>query len=133
MYFCNRTDAHSLYHADIMQTKVLAWKDLKTSWHEFPWIISATKCPHHIIEGCPAKTQKTLLVDLAVPRNISPDLSNESCKVVNIDDLHHMLETKKAHFLQNISLAELALTSAVRRSLAIFRTKSCPLPLAVSC
>lgn len=133
MHICNRTTASSEHHASQMQANVLPWDSLKTSWHTYPWIICATKSPHYILQNRPLVHEKTLLIDLAVPRNIDPSLNDDSCKVLNIDDLNSLLEKRKALLEQQIIRAESYLTSSVRRSLALFRTKSSPLPLAVSC
>ncbi len=132
IHFCNRTDAAGLRAAYELNGKSIPWKSLKTSWQEFDLIISATKCPHHILEEAPTHIRKTLLIDLAVPRNINPALASPTCKVCNIDDLNQLLETRKAHLVQKITHAECYVTTLVKRSLATFRTRSSTLPLAVS-
>ena len=132
LHFCNRTDSSSARVARELSGKSVSWKELKSCWQEFDFIISATKCPHHIIEEAPEHTRKTLLIDLAVPRNINPNLSSPTCKVCNIDDLNQLLETRKAHLVQKVISAESYVTSLVKRSVALFRAKSSTLPLAVS-
>lgn len=133
MHFCNRTDATGHQIAHQMQGHTLAWDSLKSCWQNYPWIICATKSPHYLLQEQSPTTHKTLLIDLAVPRNIDPDLESCSCKVLNIDDLNLLLDKRKAHLQQQILQAESVLAQAVKRSLALFRTKESPLPMAISC
>lgn len=133
MHICNRTDATSHHHAAQIKAAALPWQSLKSTWQTYPWIICATKSPYYLLHEKEQSNQKTLLIDLAVPRNIDPDLNSSSCKVLNIDDLNLLLDKRKALLQQQITHAEVLLTNAVKRSLALFRTKESPLPLAVSC
>ncbi len=132
IHLCNRTDASSHYHASQMQIETIAWDTFKTSWQKFPWVICATKSPNYLLHSAKAPLAKSLLIDLAVPRNIDPALDSASCKVLNIDDLNVLLEKRKALLQQKVAEADYCLTNAVRRSLAIFRTKESTLPFAVS-
>lgn len=127
MHICNRTDATSAHHASQLPAHVLSWNDLKAHWHTFSWIITATKSPHHILQYMPQLDKKMLLIDLAVPRNIDPNLNTSSCKVLNIDDLNLLLEKRKAHLEEQIMQADHFLCRQVQRSLALFRTKATPL------
>ncbi|MBS0635786.1 MAG: glutamyl-tRNA reductase [Verrucomicrobia bacterium] len=129
IHIANRTDNH---HAKEMELEALAWTNLQQKWQDYPLVIAATKSPHYILQKRPLTNCKTLLVDLAVPRNIDPELESAHCKVVNIDDLNQLLEKRKALLQQQISLANIHLTQGVKRSLALFRTKNAILPMAIS-
>ncbi len=97
--------------------------------NQFSWIISATKSPNYVIKENMLSQRDPLLIDLAVPRNIDP---NVSCKLLNIDDLNFLLEKRLALIKERVDSADIKLNHAVRRSIAIFRTKSSPLPFAIS-
>ena len=132
MVFCNRTEATGMHLANEFNAKFLSWESLQTRWQDFSWVIAGTKNPHHLLQTAPQQAKKTLLVDLAVPRNIDPTLNSSTCQLVNIDDLNLLLEKRKALLKENIYQAENRLVHAVQRSIAIFRSSASPLPLAVS-
>lgn len=133
MCLSNRTEATSLRYAEQLGISVLPWGELKTKCQNYSWIIAATKSPHLILQNVSLQDKKTLLIDLAVPRNIDPNLAGNHCKVLNIDDLNLLLEKRKALLNRQITLAEQHLTLAVKRSVALYRSKASLLPLAVSC
>ncbi|MCE5294707.1 MAG: hypothetical protein LLF94_08865 [Chlamydiales bacterium] len=132
MYICNRTDSTSVKVAKTLGINHISWNSIQTNWQDYPWIICATKSPHYLLHNANG-TVKTLLVDLSVPRNINPTLNSGPCKVLNIDDLNALLEKRIQVLEQKVLQAELILTKSVKRSCAIFRTKSSVLPMALSC
>ncbi len=132
MCFSNRTEATCAQVAGQLGAHVMPWTSLKSCLQDYSWIIAATKSPHLILQNVSLQDKKTLLVDLAVPRNIDPSLAGNQCKVLNIDDLNQLLEKRKALLKEQIIRAEHQLTTAVKRSVAMYRTKASLLPLAVS-
>lgn len=126
MHLANRTPKEP--PANLSQ---LSWTTLEARLPDFSWVIAATKSPHYILNKAPVSRKKTLLVDLAVPRNIDPALDSADCKVLNIDDLNLLLEERKALLATEVKQAEQTLTTLVKRSIALFRTNNSPLPLAL--
>lgn len=134
MTFCNRTDTTSQALASDMQANFLPWSSLFTSWQNYELIICATKSPRHLLsDHSSVSDKKRLLLDLAVPRNINPALKSDSIQLLNIDDLYLLLEKRKALLAQKVIQAEESLHIAVKRQLALFRSRLSPLPIAVPC
>jgi len=124
IHFCSRSNQTIVG----LDAKMVPWERLK----EFSWIISATKSPNFIVKEDMLSDRPQLLIDLAVPRNIDPSLQSATCKLLNIDDLNLLLETRIALLQQRVQLADYKLNLCVKKSLANFRAKSSPLPLAIT-
>lgn len=125
MTFCNRTKEKAEFFAEKFGGIVLPWNELQNRWVEFDWIISAAKSPNHILthhEQKPHATKK-LLIDLAIPRNISPRVTQENDKLFNIDTLQDLLEERKVTLQNATKEAELFLLEACERKIASFQER----------
>jgi glutamyl-tRNA reductase len=96
----------------------IAWDTLQSRWRDFNWIISASKSPSYVItnQSLITETEPKLLIDLAVPRNIDPNLQMPSdWQLLNIDRLKEQLVVRKAALEDEIKEAEALIEAAVER------------------
>jgi len=92
---CNRSDEQAWQLAKQHGTHHLTWSQL-TLWHEYDWLIFATKSPDYLITqekiGRYPMSQK-LMMDLSVPRNVEPALGEYSfITLLNIDQINGLLK-----------------------------------------
>ena len=98
----NRTRAHAeklladLFAADYdFAGEVLDFADFKNHLNRAVILISSTSAPDAILEKADfaAQERKILLIDIAVPRDIAPDVAeNEHVLLKNIDDLNAIVD-----------------------------------------
>jgi glutamyl-tRNA reductase len=126
MTFCNRTIQRADIFAEEFDGNVLPWDELQERWIEFDWVISAAKSQGHILTSQSQldSSKKKLLIDLAVPRNISPSLAGGCVELFNIDTLQKLLEERKATLQNATRDAETFLLQACERKIASFHEKS---------
>ncbi len=121
MTLCNRSDEVRPIIDEQHTTEFLPWNRLSSEWRRFDWIICATKCPHLILNTPDQSTNsKKLLIDLSVPRNIAPDLQTSHTKLLNIDDLQALLQTRQQALEQKVYSAEVHINVQVRRLIQKF-------------
>lgn len=115
---CNRTAKN------FDDLSFLPWEKLHTQWHSYDWIICATKCPHFILHETHTNLKSPkLLIDLSVPRNIHPNVQNETTKLLNIDDLQSLLDTRMQALEQKVHDAERYIFSKVYGHVNSFNAK----------
>lgn len=102
--FCNRTRVKAEKLAAELEVDVLAWDELTARVVEFDFVISAVSSPTTILKSTPANgMENKLLIDLAVPRNIAPDIGGT---LYNIDDINNLINTKKTALQISLHEAE---------------------------
>ncbi|MBB65663.1 MAG: glutamyl-tRNA reductase [Waddliaceae bacterium] len=112
---CNRTDTRAKAFADEMDMSVLPWEEFHR-WHEWDWVIFATKASHFLVRDQGHPIQSSLLVDLSVPRNVHPGLGElNGLSLVNIDQINCLIEERKADSSQGLRLAEQMVSEDVER------------------
>lgn len=112
--FCNRSREKLEKLREEEKVQILPW-ELKQHWKFFDIIILGTKANEYLIskENDNFRSEKKLLVDLSVPRNVDPLLESEYVKVLNIDQINesvknmyliksHEMESLEAHIKQEI-------------------------------
>ncbi len=127
MTFCNRTKSKASLLANEFQGEggVLPWEELQRRWIEYDWIISAVKSPVPILTYAPhiKPDVNKLLIDLGVPRNISPALGGSNYALYNIDAINELLEIQKSVLDETLQQAESTLIEACTRKLYAFQNK----------
>lgn len=101
---------------------LLEWCDLHTHWHTFDWVIAATKSPHYLLTEKPAERQK-LLIDLAIPRNIDPRLESTQVRLLNIDQLHELVDKRRVRLEERVHHLNTHLVTLVLRQINSFQSK----------
>lgn len=116
--FCNRTNHKADAMAHQFGTNSLSWNSLPEKWADFQWIITAAKSSTHLLKAKHAKRldPATLLVDLAVPRNIDPTISGT---LFNIDDLNKFLEERKTAVRALAEQAEAKISTVIEQQITM--------------
>ncbi len=101
IFITNRTRTHAeellngLHKSFNFQSEVIDFTDFKNHLNETDIVISSTSSPDYILDRKDFAVQenKILLLDIAMPRDINP-LVSENANVVlkNIDDLHQIVD-----------------------------------------
>jgi glutamyl-tRNA reductase len=100
----NRTLARAVELADKLHGKAVSLDEIPDALHEVDIVISSTGAPGYVITAeqvkkamRPRKHNLLFLIDIAVPRDIEPNVNNiENVYLYDIDDLSGIVETNKA-------------------------------------
>jgi glutamyl-tRNA reductase len=101
IYITNRTRAHAeellenLRKSNNFEGEVIDFADFKQYLNRTDIVISSTSAPDPILraEDFAAQVNKILLIDIAVPRDIAPEVAEVGTVVLkNIDDLHAIVD-----------------------------------------
>ena len=99
--FTNRTRAHSeellsnLRKSNHFVGEIIDYADFKTSLNEADIVISSTSAPEPILlkTDFAAQRNKILLIDIAMPRDVAPEVAEcDNVTLKNIDDLHQIVD-----------------------------------------
>jgi glutamyl-tRNA reductase len=110
MQFCNRTHEKAVLLAKECNGAVLPWHQLEASWPRFPWIITGVKSSQPLLLPGSNRGSKSLFMDLAVPRNIHPEVEGH---LLNIDDLNRFVEERKRILHQTIQESQKLILASV--------------------
>ncbi|MDB6081915.1 MAG: Glutamyl-tRNA reductase, partial [Chlamydiia bacterium] len=101
---------------------VVDWSDLLEHWSDFDFVISGVTSPTAILKSkSPYLPKDKLLIDLAVPRNIAPDIG---CTLLNIDDLNTLLEKRKVALQTSIKDSEAVIEQLIEKQIIRFKEKT---------
>jgi glutamyl-tRNA reductase len=123
---CNRTPQRAKVIAETYNLSLLEWSNL-SSWHNYQWVIFGTKAPHYLITktdlpSC-CNSQK-LIIDLSVPRNVEPKLSQDPrITLLNIDQINRILRVRKQKMAHTLVKAENLIATAAKRHMESFLEK----------
>jgi glutamyl-tRNA reductase len=106
----SRNLSHASELASEIGSHAISFDDLPAALSEADLVISATKAPHLILtsgqvaEAMRSRPNKPLcLVDIAVPRDIEPEVSRlENVRLWNIDDLKDLVSASRAERIRAI-------------------------------
>ncbi len=95
LYITNRTESRAIDLAEKLQGEVIPFKNFKQWLSDADIILTSTNSPHYLIELNDIqeaikkrKNQAMFLIDLAVPRDIAPEINHVSnVFLYDIDDL----------------------------------------------
>lgn len=126
MTICNRSHEHAEAFALKKNLQLLDWNDF-AKWQEYDWIILATKSPAYLIrneELSPFSKKPQLIMDLSVPRNVDPAISqNRHLMLWNIDQLNHLLKIRYRWLERSLQDAEVKIARAVREHTLRYKHK----------
>ena len=87
--FCTRTNSKAKSISRKMGTSWVLWEKLTCAAKDHELVITATKSPSYLLSQEIATENKKLLIDLAFPRNIDPEVTRlPQVSLLNIDCLH---------------------------------------------
>ncbi len=101
IFFTNRTRAHSedllanLLVSNNFSGEIIDYADFKFHLNEADIVISSTSAPQPILQKSDfaAQRNKILLLDIAMPRDVAPEVAEcENVTLKNIDDLHQIVD-----------------------------------------
>ena len=122
IYITNRTEKSAESIAAEFGISAIAWSDFRTDLNQFDVIICAAQADHYLISKKDLKTKElklatpTLCIDMAMPRNIDPDVEKLiSVTLINIDDIGNMLQDNALKRAQAIPEAEKIISSQINK------------------
>jgi glutamyl-tRNA reductase len=122
---CNRTSGHAKDVARTHNVGFLEWNRMP-EWHHYDWIIFGTKSPDYLItkNNIPNQISLKLIIDLSVPRNVDPQISQDTrIALLNIDQLNQTLRTRSQQMDHSIRRAEEIVTVAAKRQVSLYTQK----------
>jgi len=111
----NRTRAHSeellayLRKSNVFVGEVVDYADFKSHLNEADIIISSTSSSELILQRSDfaAQRNKILLLDIAMPRDVAPDVADcENVTLKNIDDLHAIVDKNYQQRMADLPLVK---------------------------
>ena len=124
---CNRSSEPAQELASRYQLDLLKWNHFN-EWSGYDWIIFGTKSPDYLIkqEDISQKSIATkLIMDLCVPRNVDPALSNdERLTLLNIDQINRTLKIHRKSMNESLIHAEQTVSEATRLHVQLFHQRS---------
>ncbi len=123
---CNRSNARALQLAHFHGVQQLDWHQL-SAWYHYDWVIFGTKSPDYLIRhqdvSEEAKGQK-LIMDLCVPRNVEPKLSQDPrITLLNIDQINRLLKIRHRCMTHTLVEAENRINEATHNHTARYIQK----------
>lgn len=117
----------SVAAAEECAVAVTDWNILK-SWSDFRMIICASNAPEPILSIEETRkleiAEKTLILDLAMPRNVCPSIQRHpAIHLLNIDDLTRLLYNQKARQQKELESCNKWIEQEVDKQVAIYRHK----------
>lgn len=123
---CNRTYSSAQEVAKKYSIATLNWENV-FHWHTYDWIIFGTKATDRLItkKNLPHLTEQKLIIDLSVPMNVDPALGKEQAiTLLNIDEINHLLESRRQKMATILEQAEAFVDNATRRQIDLFQEKA---------
>lgn len=104
---CNRTLSKAYEFASHYQMGLLDWSDF-ILWNNYDIIILGTKSPEYLISEANylPSHEKRLVIDLSVPRNVDPILSQDHLHLLNIDQINISLKQRNDQIQEMLQDAE---------------------------
>lgn len=111
IYLANRTREHAeellhgLHKNHHFESDILDFSEFKKYLNETDIVISSTSSPEPILttEDFAFQSNKILLIDIAIPRDIEPSAAeNENVILKNIDDLHALVDRNYERRMQDL-------------------------------
>lgn len=115
IYITNRTRANadalleSLRAEGDFDGEVIEFADFKNYLNETDVVVSSTSSPAHILEkeDFTKQTNKILLIDIAVPRDIAPETAEcDMVELKNIDDLNAIVDKNHQRRMADLPLVQ---------------------------
>ena len=122
----NRTSQRAKEIAEAYHLKWVDWNEV-IHWHRYDWIIFGTKSSNFLFTkellDIPF-VQKKLLIDLSVPRNVDPQVSDDSrIKLLNIDQLNGTLVERRKQMNKFVFKVEEFISQFIQLHISLFYKK----------
>lgn len=124
---CNRSPQAAKTIAESLHLQWLNWSKID-QWHHFDWIIFGTKSSDYLFNKETLKIPfqgPKLLIDLSVPRNVDPNVAEDSrIKLRNIDQLNSTLSERRQQMDRFLGRAEELIANSTRLHSLLFVQKN---------
>jgi glutamyl-tRNA reductase len=125
---CNRTLDRSLRFAREEDVRTIAWDQL-AEWRRYQMVVVGTKAPHYLLKDVQSdetRSDKQVLIDLSLPRNIDPRVGNAShILLYNIDQINHAVEAAREEVDVALSAASTSVQSHITRLVETYQAREC--------
>lgn len=119
----NRSDDTAMQWASDCGIRFLPWSQ-KEDWQTFDWVIVGTSAHHYLVTKPSAQPRTKLILDLCVPRNVDPLLTQvPGVTLMNIDELNVQLQVRREKLYASLAKAEQIVAQGARRLTTTFRKK----------
>ncbi len=123
MTFCTRSPLSAESFALDYGVSVIDWSSLET-WTEHDLVICGTHSTEPVISSFPSSLKTRLMLDLSVPRGISPDLNRCShLTLLNMEELGKLVEYERKERAQEVTAIQKTVERSVERQIDIFHEK----------
>lgn len=127
----NRTRERAVEMARQFDGEVIAYEQFAASLPQMDIVISSSGAPHYVLNreqmkkvASARKNRPVFLIDIAVPRNIAPDVNEvENVFLYDIDDLQRVVDSNVEHRQKIADEAELIIEEEVERMVARLRAR----------
>lgn len=122
---CNRSEERMKALTNDGLAEALSW-DRLNQWVDYDVVVFGTKYPGHLIseKDCPRDERERLIIDLSVPRNVSPCVAQvSSTYLFNIQQMHRMVDDRRNELGALVNRAEEWVRLAVEQQLHCWARK----------
>jgi glutamyl-tRNA reductase len=128
----NRSHEHARALAESLGGSVVSFDDWSAVFQDLDIIISSTSAPHYVLDRArleplmkPRGTRPLLLIDIAVPRDIEPEINFvENVYLYNIDDLQAIADGYLKQRQEQISHCQTIISEKVKALLTATPSRS---------
>ena len=94
------------------------------NWQDYDTVILATSYQGYLIKEYREQSEKNLLIDLSVPRNVDPSINqHNTIYLYNIDTLHRLVQKTNTMRFYQIDAVDDFINESVQRQMEIFYAK----------
>jgi glutamyl-tRNA reductase len=128
----NRSHERAMALAQSLGGRAVSFDNWAAEFHDIDIVISSTSAPHYVLDRArllpllkPRGSRALLLIDIAVPRDIEPEVNFlENVYLYNIDDLQTIAEGYLKQRQEEISLCEGIISEKAKALLAAAPSRS---------
>lgn len=123
MTFCTRSPLSAHSFALDYGVSVIDWSSLQT-WADYDLVICATYSQEPVISSLPSSFKTRLMLDLSVPRGISPDLNKGlHLALLNMEEIGKLASYERQERAQEVVAIGKMIEKSVERQIDIFYHK----------
>jgi glutamyl-tRNA reductase len=123
MTFCTRSPYAAESFALDHGVSVVDWSSLD-SWNQYDFVICGTHSSGYVISRAPEFLKTRLMLDLSVPRGISPDLNRcPLLTLLNMEEVGKLVEHERKERSREIIAIQKQVAGSVERQIEIFNGK----------
>lgn len=123
MTFCTRSPHAAEPFALDHGVSIIEWSSLDI-WHHYDLVICGTQNAGYVISQVPESVKTRLILDLSVPRGISPELNRcPFLTLLNMEEIGKLVEHERKERAREIGSIQKQVSGRVERQIEIFQEK----------